>query len=168
MTDKKHKIFDFELEKLVDSLNTTQNLRLQVGIFFGTINLTALGIALQIHTTSLIIIAALTMLLFIFCDIVLIRTIYGFYYRALTILRDKYEYEEETIFDMFMLFLRKEKVTKIHEISKIPSIEERMNKLRRLPFLTATIMGFWAPLSLLFFEVGFAIYLNCFQHWKLY
>lgn len=80
----------------------------------------ALGITLQIHTTSLIIIMALTMLLFILYDIVLIRTIYGFYYHALTILQDKNEYEEETIFDMFMLFLRKEKITKTHEISKIP------------------------------------------------
>lgn len=163
-----HKIFDFELEKLVDSLNTTQNLRLQVGVFFGTINLAALGIALQIHTTSLIIIAALTMLLFIFCDIVLIRTIYGFYYRAIKILRDKYAYKEETIFDMFMLFLRKEKIAKIREISNLPSIDDRLNQLRKLPFITATVMGFWAPLLLLFFEVGFAIYLNCFQGWKLY
>lgn len=168
MVKMNHDINDLELDKLVDSLNTTQNLRLQVGIFFGTINLTALGVALQIQTTSLIIIAALTMLLFIFCDIVLIRTIYGFYYRAITILRDKYEYEEETIFDMFMLFLRKEKLVKIYAISKIHKKEIRMKELRKLPFVTATVMGFWAPVSLLFFEVGCAIYLTIVVHWPLY
>ena len=168
MTKIEEKIIDLELEKLIEVLNATQNFRLQVAIFFGTTNVTGIGLGLSTEKSSLIILSASLLLLYVFSDMVTMRTTYGYYYRAIRILKTKLKYEDETIFDMFTLFLRKKKVLRIHKITNYPDQVKRFKALRSLPYYTPTIIGFWVPISIFIIEISFGLHLYNYEDWKLY
>jgi len=167
--DKIHVDFwQMELNKLIDILDSTQNIRLRLGIFFGIINLTGLTLAFILKVSSLILLSASTMVLFIFADFLMIRTMYGYYYRAIRILTQKFNYGEESIFDMFMLFLRIDKIKIIHLIAREEDNITRYKQLRRLPFKHPTVMGFWSPLLLLIVESLVAYYLFRYHGWVFF
>ncbi|HLZ15577.1 MAG TPA: hypothetical protein VKQ08_00970, partial [Cyclobacteriaceae bacterium] len=58
-------LYKLELDKLFTTMNSIQDLRLRVGIFIGTANLTGIGIGLTSSKPIIIILSACLMLLFV-------------------------------------------------------------------------------------------------------
>jgi hypothetical protein len=150
LTMNKH--FDFELQKIIDTINSNFNLRFQLGIFFGTVNLTGIGVALSIENSIFVLLSALLMFLFGFVDTLIIRTIYACFYRAERIIR-QHKYEGETIFDILSLSLRKEEIKRIKKISKMEDFNESLLLIRKLPLKRPTVYGFWIPFIVFLFEI---------------
>lgn len=167
--EKNHIDFwQMELHKLLDVLNSAQNIRLQLGIFFALTNLIGLALAFSFKASSLMLLTGSIMIIFMFADFLMVRTIYGYYYRAIRILNDNLNYSEESIFDMFMLFLRLDKIKLIHKIVEEKDNIKRYKLLRKLPIRHPTILGFWAPLLVFLTEAILSFYLYYMYYWTFF
>ena len=98
-----------------------QNMRLSLAIFFATSNIAGLGIGFSKENVSIIILSSVLILFFIAADRFILRALYGYYYRAMRILKIENKYHEETIFDVFRFFIARGKV-KIDIIKEISNI----------------------------------------------
>ncbi|MBV6506728.1 MAG: hypothetical protein ILNGONEN_02310 [Syntrophorhabdaceae bacterium] len=76
---------EIEIQKVFDALLSTQNLRVQIGTFFGSASLTTLGIAFSVQKSGLVIIAALFFWISILMDFITRGTLLSYYYRALVL-----------------------------------------------------------------------------------
>ena len=160
-------LINSELEKLIDSLNSSQNMRIQLATFFGTSNFAFLGYGLSVGKVSIIVLAAILLLFFIFADGFILRGLYGFYIRAIRILSVKNHIKDETIFDMFRLFIvdRDKKRKEIKRISELPDKDDRFIAIRKLPLRMPTVLGFWMPLIISLLELSGALYLHFIKDW---
>lgn len=141
-----------ELDKLFGALNTTQDLRLRMGIFIGTVNLAVVGSGFTYDKPYLLLIAACLMPIFIFSDVVLLQNIYSYYYRAKRILKS-IDYDTVNYFDMFMqIFNTKIKIT-IQELVELDNEDIAIKRLRKLPYLKPTLIGFWGPIAIFISEI---------------
>lgn len=110
--DKKKQDIFFEVEsaKIIESIQATQNLRVQMGIFFGTANLTGLGIAFTFKSAILIFVTAFTMVNYAFLDLALFRMLIGYCYRGLILKSKVVDDKEDTFIDAFILHMHPKRV----------------------------------------------------------
>jgi hypothetical protein len=140
-----------EIDKLFGALNTTQDLRLRMGIFIGSVNLAAVGSGFTYNKPFLILIAACLIPIFVCADILLLQNIFSYYYRGKRILR-AINYDSVNFFDMFMQIFSSDLRKTIEELVNMENEDFALEKLRRLP-RKPTLMGFWGPLMILVSEI---------------
>jgi len=92
--DKYHEI---ELQHVFDAMTHTQNLRIQVGVFFGTVDLGAIGIAFSQRSSGLIFLGIGLIIGLLLVDSVARRHLLYLSYRA-TQLRERYAYRDSQSF----------------------------------------------------------------------
>jgi len=163
-----HKFHEIELEKVFDALLSLQNFRVQLGTFFGTVNLAGLSVALTTNKASVIFLAGTLIWMFIFLDYIVMRTLIGYCYRGLQLQALFAPDDQDTYFNMFLLFLQKKREKHLKEISKISDRESRNDALRQMPLKYPTIAGFWIPLFISLVEVFLGFILICHFQWKIF
>lgn len=156
---------EIEIQKVFDALLSTQNLRVQIGTFFGSASLTTLGIAFSVQKSGLVIIAALFFWISILMDFITRGTLLSYYYRAL-VLQKKFSPDKSESF--LGIFLSPKTEENIHQIIAIPEQNKRLRALRRLPFHSPGTNGFWIPLTVSFIEIGLGIILWRIFGWNLF
>ena len=158
--DKFHEI---EVQKVFEAMLAIQNLRVQVGTFFGTANLTALGIAFSTQKAGIVLLSALLLLLFVILDLTARSALIRYYYRALVLQNRFSTGEQDTFLD---IFLTASTEAKIRQIAKIPKAEDRLKAMRGLLVSKASNPGFWVPLVAFLIEVIIGVILWLAFNWK--
>lgn len=160
--DKFHEI---EIQKVSDILTWINNVSLQVGTFFGTANITALGVAFTLQKAGILFFAALLILLFIVIEIDIYGTMLRYYYRAL-ILRKKFAPNDEDTFLDIAASPHLEK--KMRGLIERTSPSKRLRELRKLQitaFFGEAIV--WIALTTFLVEIGMGIVLSQFPRWSI-
>jgi len=160
--DKFHEI---EIQKIFDALLSLQNLRVQTGTFFGTANLTALGIAFSTQKAGIVFFAAILFWVFIVQDIITRGTLLRYYYRSFVLQERFASGEDNTFLGVFLSLKTEEKIRRIHKMSQV---KERLNALKRLPVRDLGTNGFWVPLIMSLVEIGLGICLWLIFNWSLF
>jgi hypothetical protein len=147
--DKFHEI---EIGKIFDAMHSLQQARIQMGTFFGTVNLTALGIGFSTQRAGIIFIASLLPIIFLCLDTFIRGPLYGYYYRAYQLHQQFAPFDDKTFLIMFRLFLGTRVAPHIEELSKRTEQNDVFRTLARLPRHTPTSFGFWLPLAVSLIE----------------
>lgn len=160
---------NIELLKLIELLNTAQNMRIQLATFFGAGSILILGVGFSEHSVMSFLLGIIVALFFIYADKFILRGLYGYYIRAKRILQSEYPNETDTIFDTFRLFIvyREKKFNELERISQIPIQNERHKKIYHLPSKMPTILGFYVPLLIIVVESCIAYFLYFHLGWDL-
>jgi hypothetical protein len=159
------KIHEIEVEKVFEAMITIQNLRIQSGIFFGTVNLGALGIAFTTQKAGLIVLASLLLWAFIWIDFRGRAALAAMYYRALQ-LKNKYAPEDD---DSFLNILNTGSMElRLREIEKIPDRAKRIKSVRQYPMRHGGYSGFWIPLLASLIEIFSGLILWSIFKWSLF
>lgn len=157
--DKFHEI---ELEKVFDALLSIHNYRVQVGIFFGTVNLAALGVALTSQKSLVLIFAGVLLWILIVLDFGSALSLSGYYYRAIE-LQDRFAPDDEDFLKMFSgtAFLWARESAEISEGERHISIAGHHLPVSLRSLRTQSVAGFWLPLAASFVEIaaGFVTWL---------
>lgn len=159
------KFYEIEVQKVFEAMLAIQGLRVQVGTFFGTANLTALGIAFSTQKAGIIFLSAFLLILFLILDLTARSALIRYYYRAL-ILQNRYASNEEGTF--LDIFLPVSTEAKVRQISKISKPEGRSKALRSLLIGRASNPGFWLPLIAFFIEIFIGTILWVIFSWELF
>lgn len=162
------KFGEIEIAKIFDAMHSLQQARTSMAIFFGTTNLTALGIAFTTQRAGVVALASLLPLLLLVLDSFVRGTLYGYYYRAFQLHRRYYSSVGESFLTMFRLYLGPRAAPRIEALSDIVDRELLFRKLARLPWLVPTTFGFGVPLLAAISEVSFAWFLCMHWQWKLF
>jgi hypothetical protein len=151
--DKFHEI---EIQQVFEAIVNVQNSRIQTGIFFGTLNLGAIGIAFTLQKAGIILLSSLLLIGFIVVDIRGRSALAGLYYRALQLQKLFAPNEPDTFLSIIMLgFLDKQ----IKLIEQIQDRNSRLKALRTLPIRSPGLVSFWLPLLAFIIEVILGFYL---------
>lgn len=130
----------FEIEEVFDRTKSIDNLRIQIYSFFGTVNITALGLALTRQQAGVFLIAASMIALLALVDRVMRRHQGYFYARGLE-LEEKFSSEKESAL-LHSYLLRSRHLSQ--------------SRIRR----------YWIALSVFFFEIFYAIVCWYFFKWN--
>ena len=141
-----------ELDMLNRNLTTVIRFRFGLGIALFALSFIFCAVGFITLHSSLFGLSALVMFTLICADFVLIRSIFGYYYRANRILVEKLGITEDNVFDMSLIFITFNKIKEIHSIINIENDALRFHALRRLPFTIPTFLGFFAPLAAMLIE----------------
>lgn len=117
--------YKLELSQVVERINSLENIRLQLGIFFGTANLTVLGTAMYSHKAGVLFVAAAIMLVFLFLDRRFRALHVAYFYRGLQLQKRFATYDEDT----FLKTLPGEIATEARRIAKMENLQDRKTKL---------------------------------------
>jgi len=144
------KLNEIEIGKLIDSLNSSQNMRIQIAIFFATIYVMGIIGYFSESKAAFLFFSSFIPVFYGTADYFICRNLYGFYYRAQRILKEQNYQEEESIFEIITLSLvnHRKKADFIKEILGIKKEEERYKLINNLPLRRPSILGFWIPLIL--------------------
>jgi len=159
------KFHELEIPKVFDAMLSIQNLRIQLGTFFGTANLTGLGFAFSTQKAGLVFLSATTLAIFIFLDIIARGTLLCYYYRALILQSQFAPDDKDTYLD---IFLSPATEYKIKQMAKIPRSGDRFRALRRLPITSPTMTGFGIPLISIAIELAIGVFLLTIFKWNLF
>jgi hypothetical protein len=149
--DKFHQI---EVEKVFDAILSIQNSRIQLGTFFGTVNLTALSAAFSIQKAGIFFFAAALLWLFMILDNAGLAALLGFYSRSLQ-LKDRFApNDNDNFLNIILLGLYRKHILRIRSIDER---EKRMRAFRTLPIKVPSVYGFWIPLLASLIEVAIGL-----------
>lgn len=134
-----------ELGEIFQKTRVMETIRIQLGIFIGTVNLSVLGVAFSTDKIGICFIAIGTLFVFVLIDMFVVRIVLRkLYFRGFE-LENKYSPDPEKSFFHFRLNGSKNKPY-----------------MRRLSFA-----GFWLPVIASLCELALAIYL-LFSGWSLF
>lgn len=153
MPSDRESFFQQELDMLNRNLAAGIRFRFGVGISLFALSFLLCATAFLTRHAGFFGAAGLLMLLLMSADFVMIRAVFGYYYRANRILVEKFGITEDNVFDMSLIFIRFNKMKKIHRVMNIENEAERYRALRRLPVTIPTFLGFFAPLTALIAEI---------------
>lgn len=158
---KKHTLNQFsaiEVDKVADAILSISNLRVQIGSFFGIVNLSAMSFCFTTKKVSIAFFAAAALWVFILIDIIVVRTLIGYIYRGLELEGSFGKDNENSYFRISMLFLQNSRIKKLEAIRN-KSLPEQLIALRKLPLYYPPLVGFWIPLigSIMEIVLGFAL-----------
>jgi len=151
-----NKLQEMEIDKLFGSLNSTQDFRLRLGIFLGTVNLAGVGSGVTYEKPFVIIIASFLMPIFMIADFVLLKNIYSYYYRGKKVLKSL-SYDETNFFDMFMQIFDDRVRNSLQRIMSIEDENVALKELRKLPYRNQIFLGFFAPAMAFVVEFTYGI-----------
>jgi len=132
----------YELGQIVDRLNSLENFRVQLGTFFSTANLTALGIAFTSQKAGIVLIAAAILSLLILFDIRLRGENVAYYYRGMRLQRRLAPDDPET----FLYITPSDLARDAQRIAALDTVEARKAALTKIritwhsPFVTLPII----------------------------
>lgn len=135
--------YKLELTQAVERLNSIENTRIQLGIFFGTANVTVLGAAFYLQRAGVILIAAMILLIFILIDKRFRALNIAYFYRGLQLQKTLAPDDTET----FLQLLPGDIATEARKISELKNLDSRKDRLLRPRFLSRSV----------FFRLGFSI-----------
>ena len=159
------RLHEMEIEKVFGAMLTTQTLRLQLGTFFGTLDLTALSIAFSTQKAGFCIVAGLLLLIFASVDRIGLSALFAFYHRSLQ-LKEQFAPNDEDSFLNIMLLGRWE--TQLREIGKISDRKQRWKALDTLGLKHPSPFGFWLPLAGALVEILCGLMFWQFYGWSLF
>lgn len=136
-----NKFHEIEIEKLYDTILTTENLRIQIGIFFATINLGALGIAVTQEKAIIFFFAAALLLIMVPLDLTARKTLASAYYRVAS-LHKKYTKNDSDYSPNRFSRLTQETL----RILNLPKDHDKFSELKSSPLRIKTRYGFWLPI----------------------
>lgn len=122
--------YKLELTQAVERVNSIENTRIQLGIFFGTANITVLGAAYYLQRAGVFLIAAMIILMFILIDKRLRALNIAYFYRALQLQKKLVPDDAET----FLQLLPGDIAIEARKISELKNLESRKNVLLRSHF----------------------------------
>jgi hypothetical protein len=154
-----------EIQEIFERIRAYSSLRVTVATFFGTINLSIMGFAFNLHNATLFFFAAASLFLWFVADTYARRELLPFYYRGLQ-LEKKYAPEgEEALLHTYIEAVKSRRDLKIWlgDIAKLENHADRVNQLRSIKF---NFGGMWWALILIFFvELGLGVALYFFGGW---
>jgi hypothetical protein len=161
--DEYHKV---ELNEIFSRTRSLESLRSQFGTFFGTVNLTALGLAFSVQKAGIVFLAAAIFAVQIIIDVFVRRNLVVLYYRGLQLER-KYSAEvEESLLHIYVDSTLSE-ANLSHQLLEISNLKEPSQRLAKLRDLRFTSGGFWLLMVGVVVEVVIGVVL-LFQGWSLF
>lgn len=173
--DKYHEI---ELQKLLEGLLSTQTLRVQAGIFFGTVNFGAIGIAFTQQNAGIILLATVLIGGFLLIDYVAKRNLTFLLYRVIQLRKRYAPQDNNSFFPLAGLPWRIDR--EITRIIEIPNQEEQIKEILSLPLNRVTfgshglrrsyasIISFWIPIGICIIEVILGLIMWLVFGWVLF
>ena len=155
-TEQKLAFYQAELGWLARTLDDAIRFRFGLGMALFSLNILLTVAGFYLRSSAVLFLASGFLVMLLCVDFVLIRSIFGYYYRANRILVQELDITDDNVFDMAMIFLTFRKMKEIHLLMNIENEAERYRALRRLPFKIPTFLGFFAPLIVFVAELGIA------------
>ena len=157
---------EFEIGKIFDAIVSVQSLRLQLGTFFGTVNLAALSIAFTTQKAGIVFFAAILIWLFMILDSVGLRALLGFFYSGLHLNQQRSPEDPDNFLGITLSLSRYE--SQMRNILEMPDREQRVKAITSIPYKSPSPYGFWIPLcaSLIEVSVGLTMWLSF--GWQLF
>lgn len=162
---KLDRFHEIELERLIEGIITLHHLRMQVGVFFGTVNLAALGVALTTQKALVVFFAGILLWMLIAADMVARASVAAYYYRALK-LQERFAPND----DGFLTMLPGSSVTYARDIAKISDLDGQHLVLGYLPLRSLRVqsnLGFWLPLAASLLEIAAGVVFWLALGWSL-
>ncbi len=159
--DRFHEI---EIEKVLDGIVATQNLRIQIASFFGTANLALLSIAFSTQKAMLLLFAGALIWVFLVIDMRTRRALAVYYYRSLQ-LQARFAPNDN---DVYVSVLPDPMASWVRELSRVPQKELQINKLLSPPLRAQSVSAFWLPLIASIVEVGIGLTLWLGFSWPVF
>ena len=162
---KLDKFHEIELDKWIDGIISMQNLRLQAGVFFGTMNLAALGVALSTQNALVVTLAGVLLWLFILVDMGARVICTAYCYHAMK-LQVRYAPND----DGFMHMLPGSAARWARGMMDLYEREEQDPSPSRLPLgrlRTQSKLGFWLPLAVSLVQIVTGVLLWLVLDWSL-
>lgn len=157
----------FEAEKVFDALIALQSQRIQLGVFFGTINLTAIGIALTTRLPAVLVLSAFFPILCLLLDMFLRSITYPYCLRARGLHHLLAPHQETSFLKLSGWFLGPRVLQEL-ERSTLPSLETATSRqLWGAIICTAPFFGFCVPLIAATFQILIGILLWSHCGWDL-
>lgn len=154
-----------EIQEIFERTRAYSGLRVTIATFFGTINLTILGLAFSLQNAILFFIAAATLFLWVVSDAYARRELLPFYYRGL-LLEKKYAPEgEEALLHTYIEAVKSQRDLRnwLDEIAALDSQAERVKRLRVVRWSFGGM--WWALILMLAGEIGIGVALSLFGGW---
>ncbi len=165
-TEKKSAFYQAELGWLAQTLTETIRFRFGLGMALFALNILVACCAFYVRQSALLFLGSGFMVMLVCIDFVLVRSIFGYYYRANRILVQEMDISDDNIFDMSVIFLTFPKMKEIHRLMNIENEAERYRALRRLPLTIPTFLGFFAPLVVLVTELTMGFLSLGWEGWR--
>ena len=159
------KLHEIEIEKVFGAMMSIQTLRLQLGTFFGTMNLTTLSIAFSTKKAGFFLFAGLLLFIFASIDRMGLSALFAFYHRSIQ-LKEQFAPNDEDSFLYIMLLGRWEK--QLREIGKISDRIQRWRALDTLGLKNPSPFGFWLPVLGGVIEIACGILFCLLYNWSLF
>lgn len=156
--------YKLEMGEVFSRIDSLENFRVQLGTFFGTANLTALGIALSTQKAGITFIAAIILVILVLIDMRGRRNLAAYYYRGLQLQKKYAPNDGET----FLHLLPGGLPAKVREVFELPDAKSRRIALRKVPMSSPSFLGFWIPLVAIAFEVIAGLILWLMFNWSLF
>lgn len=166
-TEKPEKIDDFhklELTQVIERLQSLEDFRIQIGVFFGTATVTALGLAFTLEKAGIFFFATLIAIAFVLTDMRTRVSHAVYYYRGLQLHERYAPHDNET----FLHILPSHLISQVREIAQTVDPEKRLAALKRLPRSSPSVRGFWLPCSVALLEVITGLVLWLGFKWPLF
>ena len=159
------KFEEIELQKIFDAMLSILTLRVQIGIFFGTINLGALGLAFTNQKAGLIFLASIPLWSYVIFELTASYTVMRYYARGLELQKQFAPDTQTTYLSASLPYGLKKTVSGILQIT---AEDKRHKALWDATYKSPIISGFGFPLlaSLLEVALGFVFWLGF--GWQLF
>lgn len=152
-----NRFHEIELEKAYDLILTIENMRIQVGIFFATVNLGVLSYGVSQTKVVFFLFAALLFWAMTIIDDAARRMLTHYYYRVAHLHR-RYVKGDNTFSPNTYSGLANE----VKSIAGLRTDSERLAALKYLPLRKRNLYGFWLPIIASIIEIVAGLYL-----WKV-
>lgn len=93
---QKDEYYKLELSQVVERIDSLGNLRVQLGTFFGTANVTALGVALSVQKAGILFIAASMLVIYLLLDARIRGLSVAYFWRGICLQRKFVPNDDET------------------------------------------------------------------------
>jgi hypothetical protein len=149
---KLDRFHEIELERLMEGIIALHHLRMQAGVFFGTVNLGALAVAVTTQKAMVLFFAGVLLWMLIAVDMVSRISVAAYYYRCLK-LQERFAPGD----DGFLTMLPGSSVTYARDIANLSDLDGQTLVLGYLPLRSLRVqsnLGFWLPLAASLLEIA--------------
>ena len=157
-----NRFHEIELEKSYALIQTLENLRIQVGIFFATVNLGTLSFGVSQEKVIFFFFAALLFWIMVFIDNANRGMLTHAYYRV-TYLHKIYVKGDVT----FSPHTNSRLANEVMKITNMKNGSDQLKALKRLPLRIRNLYGFWFPIIASLIEIAVGLFLWNDLGWSL-
>lgn len=154
---------ELEIEKVFDALLQISNWRIQIGVFFGTVNLGGIAVAMSTQNAGIIFLSSLLILGFMLIDAQGYRARITMYVRAIQ-LENQFAPDDGSTF-LTMILGHYEYYQRI---AVLKSRNERDEAIMRALLRNSSTLGFRLPLFAFIAEIVFGVFLWQQAGWTLF